>query len=450
MNHPEENGRTESFASGYEPLELRFNPLEDSFPTKDRKYDHFDYKLTEDARTNLNLRDTNLKEHNFWPLLGFNIPRRKRLHDSNGKFIGYENKPRPIKFGSHYDAALLELYSRDLNPKYEKLLESEDFGKSVLAYRRNVGDNIIQAKYLFDEIIHYEKCTAIALDISGFFNNIRHDVLKEGLVQVLGDAHLPKEDYYILRNACKFSWVDSEALKQRLGKKYNVKGRICFPREFRNLVRGKEPNLVQTNPFPFGIPQGLPISGLYANISLIDFDRTIFSYIHKLGGSYRRYSDDIALIIPKHVSISNVITEIELELSKVGLVINPDKTDISSFQITKDNLIISDKPFQYLGFKFDGQKVLIRESSIHNYYRKMRSGIRTKVRAAHQKGIPANEIYVRQLFKRYTHFGKKRNFPRYAYRAAEHFKSEDIRKQLSAHMKRFKKFYKIAIHEIYK
>ncbi|MEP3889729.1 MAG: reverse transcriptase domain-containing protein [Hellea sp.] len=313
-----------------------------------------------------------------------------------------------------------------------------------------MGDNVIQAKSIFDEIRNRGECIAIALDLSKFFDKIEHAVLKDCLGAVLGGAHLSRDDYHIWRSVCKYAYVNSEQLKTRLGKKYNRNGRICSSKDFRNVVRGKDPeaNLVESNDQHFGIPQGLPISGLYANISLIDFDDALFSIVKSLGGVYKRYSDDLALVVPIGTNTEDLINEVSHELTKIGLSINSDKTEVVVFS-QKSGKLIAPKPFQYLGFTFDGERILIRQSSIHNYYRKMRKGIRAKVYAAKNQNIERNNIYMRQLFKRYTHFGRKRNFPRYAYRAARILESEEVRKQLSGHMGKFKRFVSVAVDEIY-
>ena len=48
----------------------------------------------------------------------------------------------------------------------------------------------------------------------------------------------------------------------------------------------------------YRIPQGTPISALAANIAMIDFDIEMVREINALGGSYRRYSDDILVVVP--------------------------------------------------------------------------------------------------------------------------------------------------------
>ena len=50
----------------------------------------------------------------------------------------------------------------------------------ILAYRSDLGKcNIQFAKEAFDQVRKRGECTAIALDIKGYFDNIDHETLKE-------------------------------------------------------------------------------------------------------------------------------------------------------------------------------------------------------------------------------------------------------------------------------
>ena len=42
----------------------------------------------------------------------------------------------------------------------------------------------------------------------------------------------------------------------------------------------------------YGIPQGFPISGVFANVYLIEFDQMLQQICRRVGGFYRGYSDD--------------------------------------------------------------------------------------------------------------------------------------------------------------
>lgn len=449
MTNPEDIGRTESIASGFEHITQGYDPNTDDFPTKKRNYIHFDLKLTDSQRGNLRLQDIDLASYRFWPLLGFTIKNRRKVFGDKGEEMGFKVKPRDIKFGSHYDAAILELYGRQLSDLYEAELSQLEISECVLAYRSDIGDNIIQSKGFFDLISNNPNCIVAAFDISKFFDRIDHKILKNSLKQIMGTDSLPDADYNIFKNLTRYSWVDKDRLTERLKDlKQRPFGRICSPKIFEQKIRKPNPKIIEKNMNEFGIPQGSPISGLYANISLLNFDVAVNNYMKSIGGFYRRYSDDIAIYLPEGQSFCEAEAFIRNELTDRKLDINDSKTDVSSFN-AESGEISCDKPFQYLGFIYDGKRVLIRTSSIQRYYKKMRKGVFGKVSAARKQNIPVSEIYLRELYKKYTHYGKKRNFPRYAYRASEIFESPEIKQQISTHMGHFRRNISEAVKKYY-
>ncbi|QHT59337.1 hypothetical protein GXP70_04700 [Paenibacillus lycopersici] len=58
-----------------------------------------------------------------------------------------------------------------------------------------------------------------------------------------------------------------------------------------------------------GIPQGTAISEVLANVYAIEFDEVINTYVTGLGGIYRRYSDDIIVVIPIKAGESDNISD---------------------------------------------------------------------------------------------------------------------------------------------
>lgn len=440
-------GRTVSNASGYAPEDEEFDPLSDDFVSKERNYIHFDLPLSEVKRTGISFSSDQILCHSFWPLLGFSSIERQAKKNKLGHLI-FEEKERPIKFGSHSDAALLEWYTRVLSAQYEAYLSDKEFSASILAYRSGCGDNIDHAKSIFDEIRERRNCIAIAVDIKGFFDHIHHKNLKACLIEITGHDSLEESFFQIFKRMTKYEWVESDLLRARLGQKYGRQGRICTSRQFRQFVRGENPNLVNVNPDKFGIPQGTPLSGLYANISMVKFDEELSALLSGFDGSYRRYSDDIAIFIPDVHSSDEILKIIKDKLDLIGLWLSEKKTEIRHFK-TVDGILKSDRPFQYLGFTFDGQKTRIRQSSLNRYYSKMHLGIRSKIRAAKNQGIEKEKIFLRELFKRYTHFGKKHNFPRYSYRASKKLNAPEIHKQVRRHMTIFKLALKYYIDRAY-
>lgn len=439
-------GRTVSNGPGYAPDD-EFDPRIDDFVSKKREYLHFDLPLEKVERESFRPTESNILSNSFWPLIGYKIEERRAKKSDSGELY-FDIKERPIKFGSHKDAAIFQYYAKSLSEDYERLLGGRNFARSVLAYRSGIGNNIDHAKSLFDEIRLRRDCTALAMDISGFFDNIRHDVLLHSIKETRGVTRLSKVDFYLFERMTKFEWVESADLEQRLGSKYGRAGRICYPKDFRHLVRERKPSAVHRNPNDWGIPQGTPLSGLYANISLLKFDQEMTELVHQFEGSYRRYSDDIAFLLPREIDRDAFMNGVVSALFTIGLSFSAHKTDIAEFR--GGVLSPSDaNPFQYLGFTFDGKRTLIRQSSLTRYYTKMNRGIRAKVRAAKNKKVPSDEIYMRELFRKYTHFGQNRNFPRYAYRASSVLDAPEIRIQLRRHMNIFKRMVKRAVGTIY-
>lgn len=441
-------GRTVSFAPGYAPEDEDFDPSSDEFISQERSYRHFDRPLSEADRRGIRLTEDVILRNSFWPLLGFKKIERRVKRDRKTGSVSFKEKVREIRFCSHQDAALLERYASWLSEKYEASLVSQGLSPVVLAYRKGVGNNITQAKLLFDNIRRNGDVVAIALDISGFFDNIRHDVLRDSLSSVVKRTPLPASDFKIYKRMTQFEWVEADDIEARLAGKKRPAGRICDAYQFRSLIRKKGDSLIKKNSALYGIPQGTPLSGLYANIAMLSFDKILHTHFSACGATYRRYSDDMAVILPKGSNPQQHIQFIVDELSKIGLLLSVAKTEVSTFETRNDGLV-SDKPFQYLGFTFDGRKILIRQSSLNRYYSKMKSGILAKVIAAKKNKVSPSDIYMRELFRKYTHFGKYRNFPRYAYRSSSELSSPHIRRQLANHFEIFKEIVRLTIAAVY-
>jgi RNA-directed DNA polymerase len=426
----------------YLPSENEFDPSTDDFVlrsvSKERLYKHFD----------LPLRDSDLERefdfsqektvHRFWPLLGFTDLARRyvRIKDDDGNWKrnakgDFERtvveKPRPIRFAGHEDAAYLQAYATYLNDFYEQALAEDGTADIVLAYRKGGGTNIHHAKSLFDEIVDRGDCVVIAMDISGFFDNLDHLLLRNEVAGLLDVSRLDGHHGTVWKNVTRYSWVETVDLDARLGRNRKGGGRVCTPYDYTTHVQGRKNGLVRKHDQPFGIPQGTPVSGLYANIYLRTFDKEMVAWCKERGGSYRRYSDDIAVALPPDNEADNVVRSVENMLAKFKLKISVKKTETADF---KAGVLTSTKPIQYLGFTFDGANTLIRASSLDAYLGKMRRGIHAKLVAAKAKGVPSFEVYQRELRSRYTHAGKRRNFIRYAYKAADIMDSAEIKQQV--------------------
>lgn len=433
----------------YLPTDEEFDPKTDDFIepclTKERRYRHFDLPLSDDEREQTRDFAVEVAPHRFLPLLGYTDEVRKYLRRADGS--RYEKvKKRPIRFASHADAAYLQAYAEHLNRLYEQALSAEQFGQSVLAYRKGGATNIHHAKGLFDEIRERGDCQVFALDISGFFDTLDHGHLKSELLALLNVQSLEGHHWTVFKNMTRYSWVETEDIDFALGKKRNRHGRVCSPEDFKNHIRGRSSGLVRSHDLPYGIPQGTPISGLYANIYMMTFDRVMTEATADMGGSYRRYSDDIAIVLPVGIRVHHLVALIEKHLGDFHLELSSDKTETATY---RGGRLTTEQPIQYLGFTFDGASTLIRASSLDAYRSKMRRGIHAKLVAAKQKNVPSAEVYKREPLSRYTHMGKRRNFIKYAYMAAEIMKAPEIREQVKDHVKWFNRAWDREVTAVY-
>jgi hypothetical protein len=155
---------------------------------------------------------------------------------------------------------------------------------------------------------------------------------------------------------------------------------------------------------------------------MLDFDESINNKVtNKYQGIYRRYSDDMIVICGKKYR-DNVINFIKKEIKKAKLEIQDTKTQVFEFRYFKNesrhrcleyNLLTNrhqtNTKFEYLGFQFDGERVLLRDASLSNYYRKMKRSIsRGKFYARRSKPSTRGELFKSFLYKRFTTVGSTR------------------------------------------
>jgi hypothetical protein len=136
-----------------------------------------------------------------------------------------------------------------------------------------------------------------------------------------------------------------------------------------------------------------------------------------------------------------VMKKMTEEIAKYHLKISEDKTELVEFYEDNGTIKIdqsdskSNRPaLQYLGFEFDGKKILIRASSMARFYRKMKSAVHAAaIRAS--KNPKDKTIWKDRLYKKFTHLGKQ-NFISYAKKAfRDIMKIDSIKKQISRYWK---------------
>ena len=464
----------------------------------------------------------NIAKHSFLPFIHKVSKKRRfrKKYDDYGRIILTEDgktrhkdvKKRELFYASHLDSLIFSYYNHLLYSPYEEKLKEFRLEEVVTAYRRIPQNkenpkssnkcNIDFANDIFKIIKQYpkEKFAVITFDIKSFFDNINHSLLRTAMMEVLGVEKLSSDFFNVFKNITRFSYVDiqdifKEYQNEIICKKTNKKDRkkkeekkkisrlkflknqeaiaFCNKKDFlknkKHLIKShkfikEEGKLIPRN---FGIPQGSPISSTLANLYLLNFDKKVNDFITSKDGYYKRYSDDM-IIVCSYEDIKCVENLIYEEIRKYKLEIQKHKTQKFIFergggkmtcgQLFKDNIINWNKNLIYLGFEYDGEKVLLKSASLAGFYRKMKKSIRRGIYYSikHKK-----EIFKRRLYKKYTFRGARRykiyhwsirekkfiptskqnwgNFLSYAKKASNIIEDNKIKSQIKNHWKIFHK-----------
>jgi len=476
---------------------------------KDRGYTHFSNKTPISERKKIKRYVSNPKMvsgHSFLPLLFKEIKQRRykesdfkgeirRSHKKikNGKIIS-NTKIREILYATHIDAHVYSYYTQKIiTPKYEEYLQQNQLlSNCITAYRKIETDdkvkyknNVHFAKDVFDEIKRRDNCVALVLDIENFFPSLNHKKLKLAWAKILGNKSLPKDHYNLFKAITRFSYVKLNDLKTKQGHfdekelaKHRKSGKHTFFNSIHELLDSdiiihKNQKLNERKEL-VGIPQGLPISALLANIYMLTFDEAILNELTlKHDVFYRRYSDDI-VVLCKENQIGLVEDFVIKEVEKIELKISKEKTERTLFKISNGRLqsykkdgnnLIKNIPLNYLGFEFYGYQTLIKSKNLAKFYREMKETVKRKSKRVEYikekylldeaplfkrkiyrlysfKGVKSRELPINRTSfingKAITNEGIRKfrgNYLRYAYRASEDLEAPEIKRQLRNHWK---------------
>lgn len=412
---------------------------------KKRGYRHFDLPVDEAFAKKITKQEF-IKNHSFVPLLHYikSEKRYKKCSKTGARTI--EEKKRPIKFASHRDACILSYYAHQLNSLLEKQYADNGLTESVLAYRSLGRGNYDFAAEVFAYAKQNAPVVILAFDVSSFFDNLDHGLLKRRLKRLLGEDSLPLDWWRIFRVVTSFHYVEMEELKAHpfFGPRLEAKSRdrIASVEELKShgIQFHSNPELARGN--KRGIPQGTPISAALSNLYMIDFDAAAKNYCDEIGALYRRYSDDILVVCP--VPAAKDAEDKIMDLIKIEkLEISPHKTERTDFTGGASS---AQRAAQYLGFRLHESGAAIRESSLARQWRKMRRAIKRTEKIAQSKiaAGQADRAYTKRLFRRFSHLKIRdadglrtiRNFSSYARRSATAFGDEE---KITQQAKRFER-----------
>ena len=412
-----------------------------------RGYRHFD--LPVDSSFVKRAMDPEfVARHSFSPLLHYNKSEKRYKKDPSTGVRITTDKDRPIKYASHRDSCILSYYSFRMNAALESAYADLNISENIIAYR-----SIGKGNYDFAaEVLSFAKLNApvsiLAFDVTGFFDNLDHGLLKSRLKKVLGVTSLTDDWHKVFRSFTSFHYVDLEELKSNpiFSERLSSRSRdpIASVKELKCAGIKFHPNPEIVKGAKRGIPQGTPISAVASNLYMIDFDDACKRYCDGFNALYRRYSDDI-MIVCSPLHSKEIEAEVMRLIASEKLSINPDKTERSEFGSKIDERIYR-RSAQYLGFTFHDDGPAIRASSLARQWRKMRRAVKRtrKVALAKIEAGLSDFAHTKRLWRRFSYLKVKndvgvrtiRNFSSYGRRSAVVFgEDEKITKQV----KRFEK-----------
>lgn len=415
---------------------------------RNKRYLHLDipyFGMSRRRLKNYVINKKNIVSHSFLPLIRRNIVSSPFKTNNAGKRV-VKKKIRRLTFASHTDAAIFAYYAEILQNQYEKYIKKIDISDVVTAYRKIERDdkygnkcNIDFAFDVFNFIRTHLKpenpLAVITFDIKGFFDNLDHKYLKDKWKQILNVNELSEDMYAVYKNTVKYAYVfendifnlfkdkiwcktKSGNLKQKkVKRKYYLRNKdaiaYCSTKDIHEI---RKTHLIHVRKYDKrikGIPQGLPISATLANIYMIDFDRVVKEILKPVHGLYRRYSDDIIVVCPCDKG-EKIRTLIQDKIKNVKLEIEERKTNLYSFVKSDDKTTClhnkkgNKKVLEYLGFSFDGERILLKNSSVSKFYFKMQRSIRKAVYLSlHINNKTRGRLFERKLISRFTLAGAK-------------------------------------------
>ncbi|GGE79608.1 reverse transcriptase domain-containing protein [Priestia taiwanensis] len=427
---------------------------------KQKNYLHFDERIKIEHMKS-NIQDPNwIASYAFLPSIHFEIVFNKyititEVDDQGNKSKRKEKKGkvRKIFYAAHKDSYIYKYYGDLLNNAYNIYARDNGINDIAVAYRNNKkGKNSVDFAFeVFDYLFEQKQAMIISIDFTSFFDKISHKTLKRNIKRVLNVESFSEDWYKVFKNLTKYTYINKTDIDEFLKNKYGVKkfkklrlANIMEPKEFREFKKGR----LEVNREPIGIPQGSGMSAVCSNVHLIDFDAELMKWARQknVHSRYRRYCDDMILIIPLSTEELDNFDKIKEELLDLvhkyrddGLIIQGEKTEI---RLYKDGEILNEqlKPatLDYLGFVTSGKIMQIREKSLFNYYSRAYRKAKTSKRISLATKRPGPK---KELYDLYTHLGHSYqgygNFVSYAYKAhlkMSRLKSHSlIRRQVKRH-----------------
>lgn len=412
--------------------------------------------------------EKNIERHSFLPFIHRTIFQRRFRAKTDGsinekskkrtRFLD-KFKAREIYFASHLDAQIYSYYSYLLADRYEDFISDKSFNDSVVAYRKIAIEtepekNKCNIDFAYDafQFIKENKdkeLSVIIADVTNFFDSLNHKILKRNWARVWNSGTtLPKDHYNVFKSLTRLRYVNEDLLFRTYKDRIWVQTALLFnpksftvkqkPVKYKRFLRDNNAiafckksdfikqniNLISKSAKTKGIPQGTALSATLANIYMLDFDEKLYQKIHAVEGFYQRYSDDLIIVVPKAEEGAILKDLRHLIEEEAQLEIHPKKTKIHHFQMEGDKFVgyelnektrlRKNKSLEYLGFEYDGRKVLIKTAGFSKFNRSMKSSFKRATSLAIYADSTPDKLFKNRLYKRFTHKGAKRRTRREA------------------------------------
>ena len=233
----------------------------------------------------------------------------RRVHIAKGN----TGETRPLGIPAVADRVAQEMVRRLLNPLFEGIFHDDSYG-----FRPFRGCHMAVQRVLELKRRRYQH--VLDADIQGFFNNIPHHVIMNGVSDLVADGNI----LYLVERFLKAGVVEDGVW----------------------------------TPTDVGTPQGGVISPLLANITLNSLDWAL----HNAGFRFVRYADDFVVLTKSEAKAREALDLVHQHLASIGLSLSAAKTKMTTFR----------KGFAFLGFDIAAWSVKMRPKSVEKFKAKIR------------------------------------------------------------------------------
>jgi RNA-directed DNA polymerase len=233
----------------------------------------------------------------------------RRVHIPKGN----TGETRPLGIPAVADRVAQEEVRYLLNPFFEGIFHDDSYG-----FRPFRGCHMAVRRLL--ELKRQGFHHVLDADIKGFFNNIPHHVIMNGVSAQIADGNI----LHLVQQFLKAGVIEDGVFM----------------------------------PTDMGTPQGGVISPLLANITLNSLDWAL----HNAGFRFVRYADDFVVLTKSAAKVREALDLVQQHLTSLGLSLSAEKTKMTTFR----------QGFAFLGFDIAAWSVKMRPKSVEKFKTKIR------------------------------------------------------------------------------